>query len=252
MESSYLQGTTTTATIIENSDEFALILTYKDGSKDTQEFDTCEELKERLANISMDAERASSLYSVTIQLPAPLLGKLGFRIIDTPGVNSNEHWHDDVTIRTIEEMSDLSIIIIDASKALPQQFCDFINSNLENILGSCVFVVTKVNVIRKRELEEVIKYIKDKAQKEFNINDPLVLPYSSTDVLDNLEKLDNSIDLPELVAASLKSEKTMMEHMSSGFSSLILRRDARTAVCSKLSIKACRQRISKDLILFFQ
>lgn len=214
LESGSLQGTTKTATIIENSDAFALILTYKDGNKDTQEFESCEELKECVANISLDEERASSLYSVTIQLPAPLLRKLGFRIIDTPGVNSNERWHDDVTIRTIEEMSDLSIIIIDASKPLPQQFCDFINSNLEHILGSCVFVVTKVNVIRKRELEEVMKYIKSKAQKEFNIADPLVLPYSSADVIENLEKLDNSIDLPELIAASLKSEKTMMEHMS--------------------------------------
>lgn len=215
LESSSLQGTTTTATVIENSDQYEIITVSSDGTMDEREFESCEALKERLADISADAEQASSLYSVTIRLPAPLLGKRGFRIIDTPGINSNELWHDDVTIRTIEELSDLSIIIIDATKPLPEQFCGFINSNLQSILDQCVFVVTKVNMIRKREIEGVMKYIKDKAEKEFSIAEPLILPYASTDVLDNMDKLENSIDLPELVTASLNSEKAMMEHMSS-------------------------------------
>lgn len=215
LESSSLQGTTNIATIIENSEKYEYTAVTADGKREEREFETVEELKECLANVSVNNDEASALYSVTIGLPAPLLDKFGFRIIDTPGINSNEEWHDDVTIRTIDELSDLSIIIIDATKPLPQQFCEFINENLQLILDQCVFVVTKVNMIRPKELEGVMNYIKDKAQKEFNIVEPLILPYSSTDILDNLDDLENPYELPELVKSSLNSEKMMLEHMSS-------------------------------------
>lgn len=215
LESSSLQGTTNIATIIQNSEKYEYTAVTADGKREEREFETVEELKECLANVSVNNDEASALYSVTIGLPAPLLDKLGFRIIDTPGINSNEEWHDDVTIRTIDELSDLSIIIIDATKPLPQQFCEFINENLQLILDQCVFVVTKVNMIRPKELEGVMNYIKDKAQKEFNIVEPLILPYSSTDILDNLDDLENPFELPELVKSSLNSEKMMLEHMSS-------------------------------------
>ena len=214
LQSSSLQGTTTTATIIENSDKYELVCKNKAGVSTQEEFPDCEKLEARVAEICSDKEKASSLYSVTIKLPAPLLEKRGFRIIDTPGTNSSEHWCDDVTIRTISELSDLSIIIIDATKALPQQFCEFIIENLQSILNQCVFVVTKVNMIRKKELDGVMQYIKEKAQKEFDIKNPLILPYSSTDVLDNIDALDGG-ELPELVAESMKSERMIMDHMSS-------------------------------------
>ena len=214
LQASSLQGTTTTATIIENSDKYMLICKDKEGVSTEEEFPDCETLEARVAEICSDKNKASSLYSVTIKLPAPLLEKRGFRIIDTPGTNSSEHWCDDVTIRTISELSDLSIIIIDATKALPQQFCEFIIANLQSILNQCVFVVTKVNMIRKKELDGVMQYIKEKAEKEFEIKNPLILPYSSTDVLDNVDDL-NSDELPELVVESLKSERMIMDHMSS-------------------------------------
>lgn len=214
LESSSLQGTTTTATIIENSDKYALVLEDNEGNKKEEEYNDCDELKQRLAAISSDTSVASSLYNATIKLPAPLLAKYGFRVIDTPGTNSGDNWLDDVTIRTITEMSDLSIIIVDATKALPQQFCEFIADNLQSILSQCVFVITKVNMIEPEELEGVIRYIKDKAEKEFEITDPLILPYSSTDVLDYADKLDG-FNLPGLVERSIKSEGQIMEFMSS-------------------------------------
>lgn len=214
LESSSLQGTTTTATIIENSDKYILVCTNKDGSSTEEEFPDCEALEARLADVCADKIKANQLYSVTIKLPAPFLEKRGFRIIDTPGINSNDSWCDDITIRALSELSDLSIIIIDATKALPQQFCEFINANLQSILNQCVFVVTKVNMIRKKELEGVMQYIKEKAEKEFEIKNPLILPYSSTDVLDSIDELD-SAELPELVADSIQSEKRIMDHMSS-------------------------------------
>ena len=214
LQSSSLQGTTTTATIIEPSDRYLLVCTNKEGVSTEEEFPDCETLEARVNEICSDRKKATSLYSVTIKLPAPLLENRGFRIIDTPGTNSSEHWCDDVTIRTISELSDLSIIIIDATKALPQQFCEFITENLQSILNQCVFVVTKVNMIRKKELDGVMQYIREKAEKEFEINNPLILPYSSTDVLDNIGSLDSG-ELPELVTESLKSERMIMDHMSS-------------------------------------
>lgn len=184
------------------------------GESEEYEFTGCESLESRLAEITADEQKATSLNHVTIKLPASLLEKRGFRIIDTPGTNSSDHWHDDVTIRTISELSDLSIIIIDATKALPQQFCEFITANLQSILSQCVFVVTKVDMIRKKELDGIMKYIKEKAQKEFEIKEPLIFPYSSTNVLDCIDELE-SVGLPELVAESLKSEQQIMDHMSS-------------------------------------
>ena len=49
----------------------------------------------------------------------------GIRIIDTPGTNSLEQWHEDVTKEAIREQADACIILTSAEKPFPESFCRF-------------------------------------------------------------------------------------------------------------------------------
>lgn len=182
--SSALQGTTVASTIIEYSRTYGITLEYQDGAVREYRFNNIMELKEALVSFTTQADVARGLGNVRIKLPASQL-ELGFRIVDTPGTNSNERWHEEVTVRTIKEVSDLVLLIVDANKPLSQTFIDFVKTNLSDMMNQCVFLVTRMDMIRKREREEVLRYIGDKVSYDFDIESPLVLPYAAFDIMED-------------------------------------------------------------------
>lgn len=206
--SSALQGTTVAATIIEHAENYCISLTYNSGKKMSRIYHSIEELKTALISFTTDPSIAKQLYSVKIQLPSTPLSS-GFRIIDTPGTNANERWHEDVTVRTIREMSDIAILIIDANKPMSESFCNFVKSNLSEMLPQCVFVVTRMDMIRKRERDGILDYLRMKISQEFGLSNPIVLPYAAIDVLDG----DENGECSELATLSFQSEAQMLSHM---------------------------------------
>lgn len=206
--SSALQGTTVAATIIEHSEKYGISLTYTNGKKMSRNYHSIDQLKSALISFTTDPSIAKKLYSVNVQLPSTPLSS-GFRIIDTPGTNANERWHEDVTIRTIQEMSDIAILIIDANKPMSESFCNFVRSNLSDMLPQCVFVATRMDMIRKRERDGILDYLQMKISQEFGLSNPIVLPYAAIDVLDT----DENGECSELAALSFKSETQMLSHM---------------------------------------
>lgn len=207
--SSALQGTTVAATIIEYAKTYSISLEYSDGRTARHIFTNISDLKKALVSFTTDPNVAKGLSNVRIKLPASQLEQ-GFRIVDTPGTNSNERWHEAVTVRTIKEVSDLVILIIDANKPLAQTFIDFVKTNLSDMLGQCVFLVTRIDMVRKREREKVLDYIREKVATEFGIKDPQVLPYAAFDIMDDCK----GEECTPLATASYETEEKLMCFMN--------------------------------------
>lgn len=203
--SSALQGTTVAATIIEYAKTYGITLEYSNGNVIDTSFRNITELKETLVTFTTDPEVARGLSNVYIKLPATQLEQ-GFRIVDTPGTNSNERWHEDVTVRTIKEVSDLVILIIDANKPLAQTFIDFVKRNLSDMMAQCVFLVTRIDMVRKRERDKVLDYIREKVAAEFEIEAPQVLPYAALDVMEDCK----GEECTPLATASYETEEKLL------------------------------------------
>lgn len=113
-----------------------------------------------------------------IQRPSDFL-RAGVRIMDTPGTGSQTQWHDKVTHRAIRDEADACIVLVPAVEPLSQTLRDFLRENLSDQLSSCVFVLTKIDLVRPRDRGRVIAYVKAALESEFGLADALVLPYCS-------------------------------------------------------------------------
>ena len=200
-----LQGTTAAASIIEYYPEYIMIVAYRDGKKVRNTFKTFDELKECFVELTTNFKEAYEISSINVGLPeAKHLGNL--RLIDTPGTNVEHEWQEEVTLNIIDKMSDCSVILIDATQVLPQSLVRFIHNDLEHILPQCVFVVTKIDCIRPKECAGMVEYIKKRISHEFGMENPVVLPYSSTLVTGK----KNDSDVYDM---SLKNEVSIYRHV---------------------------------------
>ena len=202
-----LQGTTVANTVIEYGKTYASRVRFADSieAKKT-EFADIRALSAGIETITTDPKIARHLSGVTILLPSENI-RDRFRIIDTPGTNSLEKWHEEVTVSAINDVSDLSVIITDATRLFPESFCNFLRSTLTPVLPQCVFVLTKFDLVPKREHKQLMSFAAKKIKTEFGIDSPLILPYSATAVMDG--DTDN-----EFYRLSFESEERLIQHMS--------------------------------------
>lgn len=185
LASSALQGTTVASTVMDYDSRYGIRLEYLTGKQPCEmTYPSFMELKDHLEYYTTVPEEAKLLKTVRVYLPSEIL-KNDFRIIDTPGTNVTEAWHEDVTVRALKDDSDLSVILISAEKPVPETMIRFVKKNLTSILPQCVFVVTKLDLIRKRERGQLLSYVKMKLEEELDLKDAVVLPYISPLVLDN-------------------------------------------------------------------
>lgn len=210
-----LQGTTVASTVIQYGPEYSITWEDSNRPKQTLGFQDFAGFQRRLNQIVADNDQAQGLDEVVVCLPSANLQEGKYRIIDTPGLNATVHWHENVTIRTLQETSDLSIILVDAVRPLPDDLCQFIEEYLEPVLEQCIFVVTKIDLIPPRERNMLLKYVERAVKNRFGVDKPLVLPYSSVDVINSSVpgsyaqgKYDSD------VSVSFASEKHIMEHMA--------------------------------------
>lgn len=210
--SSVIQGTTVVNTIIEYYSQPILYILKKDGTYDVMTSKNLSELSTKLSDVTTNPATARDIKLVRVGLPCQLLAN-GLRIIDTPGTNSTESWHEDVTKDAIRNLSDLSIVLTDAIHPLPQTLIDFVDENLSEIYNQCAFIVTYYDKLRKRERPETIQYIAKKLTQEFEINNPKVLPYIAPAVIANLSGDSIMPDQEEMVKISSESYSQLLEIM---------------------------------------
>lgn len=237
LETENMQSTTTASTIIEHANFFGLEIHYKNQSKYLKEtpkkgifsnlfsfftssnknekikkFNTLDELKNEIKKFGASLDKSRDIERINVYLPAPSLNGV-FRIIDTPGLNATDLWLEDITKNAIEKLSDASVIIVDANKILPTSFCEFIKNNLSNVLFQSVFIVSKIDQIRReKERARVLEAIKNKVELEFNVSNPLILPYVSTDVLMNCGEEEGEAN-QDFLQTSLANEKILLDYV---------------------------------------
>lgn len=217
MVSKALQGTTAAATVAEYGEHYGLKVIFNNGKQRSFKVADLTNLKDAVSAVTTNSKIARELHSVYLTLPCEGLRR-DIRIIDTPGTNVEKLWHEEVTVRAIRELSDISIVLIDATHVLPESLIQFIRDNLEQVLSKCVFVVTKIDCIRPKERPSIIKYVQMKLTQEFGLKDAVVLPYSSIDMMgyagiSALPGEDAKFD-PELVRISQKSQEQIFDHTS--------------------------------------
>lgn len=188
-----IQGTTVAITIIEYSEQFSITLTDFSGKSLKIIFKSIDSLRQQLHIYTTDAAYAKKIDYVTVTLPSDIL-KNGYRIIDTPGTNSLELWHEEVTCRAIKELSDLSIILTDSTQPMPATLVSFLDNTLGDSVESCAFVANKIDRIGDKERDGIIKYIGKKICQSFDIENPMVLPFSSVALTNSFAKETVSVD----------------------------------------------------------
>ena len=203
-----IQGTTVAITIIEYSEEFSVTLTDFLGKSLKIIFKSIDSLRQQLHIYTTDAAYAKKIDYVTVTLPSDIL-KNGYRIIDTPGTNSLELWHEEVTCRAIKELSDLSIILTDATQPMPATLVSFLDNTLGDSVESCAFVANKIDRIGEKERDGIIKFIGKKICQSFDIEDPMVLPFSSVALTNCFTKETVSIDSGSFLLTTSSLERLL-------------------------------------------
>ena len=204
-----LQGTTVAITIIEYGTSYSLSLVDKNGNPTTTEYKNINYLSSALQHYTTDPSYADTISYVRVTLPSDIL-KNGFRIIDTPGTNSLEQWHEEITRRAINDISDMSIILVDASRPMPETLTGFIDKTLGNSVKDCLFVANKIDIIRPRERSGMVKFIQKKIDIAFDIEEAEVLPFASV-ALTNLFSKD-------VVQVDNESKQMTLDSLQSIFS----------------------------------
>jgi hypothetical protein len=171
-----------------------------------------DQTRKALGRLTRSDEDAQSIQTVCVTLPVPALQSTGLRIVDTPGTDATALWHEEVTIRAIEELSDLSIILVNGTKPLPESFCDFIEENLGRVLERCVFVVTKLDLVPPQERSRMLEYIGMKLRNTLDIEEPVVLPFYSAEIIGTFAPNDFAKGDQQMVALSQRTEKFIRKH----------------------------------------
>lgn len=205
-----LQGTTVAITIIEYADDYSITLTDFDEASTKETYANIDSLRQHLHLYTTDPEHGKKINYVTVTLPSMIL-KRGFRIIDTPGTNSLELWHEDVTKKAIAELSDLSMILVDATKAMPETLMAFVDNTIGTAVKDCVFVANKIDLIKERERNSIVKFVGKKAAQSFEIEEPIVFPFSSVALTNTFSRDKVEVD-DDSFMLSTKSLENLLSH----------------------------------------
>lgn len=203
-----IQGTTVAITIIEYSEQFSITLTDFSGKSLKIIFKSIDSLRQQLHIYTTDAAYAKKIDYVTVTLPSDIL-KNGYRIIDTPGTNSLELWHEEVTCRAIRDLSDLSIILTDSTQPMPATLVSFLDNTLGDSVESCAFVANKIDRIGDKERDGIIKFIGKKICQSFDIENPMVLPFSSVALTNSFAKETVSVDSGSFLLTTSSLERLL-------------------------------------------
>lgn len=209
LEECSLQGTTTAVTVLEYAPDYSTGVKYSGIQTPScpEEYDSFEQFKKAVAEYAATAD-AEDIETVSATLPAEILNS-GVRILDTPGTNSEQAWHSEATIRALHDISDLSVIVVDATKPMPATFIDFIKEHLSDILNRCVFLLTKYDRIEEKDRKRLFQFMNAKLKASFGLENAELLPFSSSEILkafvDNTSSRDS-----EIVKLSLESEKSLI------------------------------------------
>ena len=173
-----IQGTTVTTSILKRSDIDDLDIVYTDGSRKIFSQNKCDLIKEYFGgseelSYDNDFELQVELFKKLISVEE--IGKKvnyvtfyyknehmpnGIALVDTPGTESLNSRHNEVTKNAIDNICDAIVVVIPQEKPVSEDLIDYINTNLEKQKQELIFAVTKVELLGdKDELPMLMKKI---------------------------------------------------------------------------------------------
>lgn len=190
-----IQGTTVTTSILKRSDVADLDIVYIDGSRKIfsqnkydllKEYFGCSEELSYGNDFELQVELFKKLISVeeigkkvdyvTFYYKNEHMPK-EIALVDTPGTESLNSRHNEVTKNAIDNICDAIVVIIPQEKPVSEDLIDYINTNLEKQKQEIIFVVTKVEMLGdKDELPMLMKNIKKRLEKYIHIEVKNVIP----------------------------------------------------------------------------
>ncbi len=190
-----LQGTTAAATLIYHGSKLAVDIRYRKKNFVHQSAKTLvstakgvaglfrkpvpepsrEELLALIHQATSDEEFAKDISQVNVELPAKTL-ESGLVIVDTPGTNAINERHAQVTSLAIRDLCDAVVVTVPAEAAGAESLINFLTEHASDIVHRCVFLVTKLDLIRRRqERERVLSSLTARLSQAFNLTKPHVL-----------------------------------------------------------------------------
>lgn len=209
--SSALQGTTVVNSVLQYSPEYYVKNVMNSGKSQMFKSQNKEAIKHKISDLSTNAKLGRHISYLEIGVPSKFLRDYKIRIIDTPGTNSLESWHEETTRRAIRDLSDMSIILTDATKMLPETLMNFMDENLADVFEQCAICATKIDYVPSNEREGIITYAKKRIFREFGISDMLVLPFSAPAILGEIS--GENIVGPEQKAMAELSEQNALKFL---------------------------------------
>ena len=216
LETDAVQGTTVTSTLIEFQTHKSLTIHKKSG--DLLEVAKLEQnggLGALLQAYTSGKYKDEDIEYLEVGHPSDFLEK-GICIIDTPGTNSLEKWHEEITKQTVSEQADACIILTSAEKPFPETFCRFLEDNLSDVLQNCIYVVTKIDLILPKQQERQMRYIQKILHDKLEIHKPVVFSYSALPILNGT--------CPEYNAINLETENKIIRFLQDQRTKILLQR----------------------------
>lgn len=175
-----LLGTTAAATVIRYGKDFGITVNYLQSEKkehfnetalgisSTDQMDiNAEKILNAVRKYTVDEDVAATVYSVEIFLPVENdLLKSGVAIVDTPGINSVNKRHNEITTRTIKEICDAAIILIPANVPLSSYLSEYVKQNLPEVLSRCILLMTQEDLLEPEERLPQLEYISQRMKTE--------------------------------------------------------------------------------------
>jgi GTPase SAR1 family protein len=135
--------------------------------------------------VTADEAVARHVTQVQISHPSDTL-RQGMVIVDTPGTNADNERHVVVTQWAIREICDAAMVVIPADIPVSQTLVAFLASHLSDVLHRCVFIVTKLDLIKPREIERQLEAVRNRLKSYLGLPAPLVLGCAPQLIVDGL------------------------------------------------------------------
>lgn len=110
---------------------------------------------------------STKVEKVIIKLPIknPIFSN-NIAIVDTPGINSDNPRHQEVTVEAIKNLCDLAIVLTPATAPCSESFLSFVKNNLYSFVEHSICLISQIDRLRERERDRQITYISSRLNKE--------------------------------------------------------------------------------------
>jgi len=110
----------------------------------------------------------------------------GLHILDTPGTNAENPRHLEVTRTAVREICHSALVLIPADAPCSQSLLDFLRGTMADRLHRCIFLVTKLDLLREKERDRQVTFVTSTLKRELSLEQVTVLAASPRFVIDQL------------------------------------------------------------------